>query len=171
MLVCKTDGNELSRPRETEAENIVVLKARIILQITRKSLELGKSWELKAKEHKVCSQVHAVRSMQSMSCSYPHGLCSPWNSPGWNTGVGSHSLLQGIFPTQEWNWGLLPCRWILYQLNYKGRTGVVCWKQGHWLRLFPHLTLKSFSPRCWQPDWYYTDKRLVNFFLSIPVSQ
>ena len=33
-----------------------------------------------------------------------------WNSPGKNTGVGSHSLLQGIFPTQESNPGLLHCR-------------------------------------------------------------
>ena len=30
----------------------------------------------------------------------PHGLYSPWNSPGQNTGVGSLSLLQGIFPTR-----------------------------------------------------------------------
>ena len=37
-----------------------------------------------------------------------------------NTGVGSLSLLQGIFPTQESNWGLLYCRWILYQLSYQG---------------------------------------------------
>ena len=37
-----------------------------------------------------------------------------------NTGVGSLSLLQGIFPTQELNWGLLNCRWILYQLSYQG---------------------------------------------------
>ena len=37
----------------------------------------------------------------------PHGLYSPWNSPGQNTGVGSLSLLQGIFPTQESNPGLL----------------------------------------------------------------
>ena len=37
-----------------------------------------------------------------------------------NTGVGSLSLLQWIFPTQEMNWGLLHCRWILYQLNYQG---------------------------------------------------
>ena len=35
-----------------------------------------------------------------------------------NTGVGSLSLLQQIFPTQEWNWGLLHCRWILYQLSW-----------------------------------------------------
>ena len=38
-----------------------------------------------------------------------------------NTGVGSLSLLQWIFLTQELNWGLLPCRWILYQLDYRGK--------------------------------------------------
>ena len=37
-----------------------------------------------------------------------------------NTGVGSLSLLQGTFSTQESNWGLLHYRWILYQLSYKG---------------------------------------------------
>ena len=37
-----------------------------------------------------------------------------------NTGVGSLSLPQGIFQTQEWNWGLLHCRWILHQLTYQG---------------------------------------------------
>ena len=36
----------------------------------------------------------------------PHGQHSPWNSPGQNTGVGSLSLLQGIFPTQGSNPGL-----------------------------------------------------------------
>ena len=37
-----------------------------------------------------------------------------------NTGVGSLSLLQGIFLTQESNRGLLHCSWILYQLSYQG---------------------------------------------------
>ena len=46
----------------------------------------------------------------------PHGLQRPWNSPGQTTGVGSLSLLQGIFPTQS----LLNCRWTLYQLRYPG---------------------------------------------------
>ena len=50
----------------------------------------------------------------------PHGLYSPWNSPCQNTGVGSLSLLQGIFPTQESNQSVLHCRWILYQLSYQG---------------------------------------------------
>ena len=36
----------------------------------------------------------------------PHGLYSPWNSSGQNTGVGGLSLLQGIFPTQGSNPGL-----------------------------------------------------------------
>ena len=49
-----------------------------------------------------------------------HGLCSPWNSPGQNPGVGSHSLLQRIFPTQGWNPGLLHCRWIPYHLSHQG---------------------------------------------------
>ena len=43
------------------------------------------------------------------------------NSPGQNTGVGSLSLLQGIFPTQGSNPGLLHCRLILYQLSHKER--------------------------------------------------
>ena len=45
---------------------------------------------------------------------------SPWNSPGQKTGVDSLSLLQGIFPTQGLNSGLLHYRQILYQLNHKG---------------------------------------------------
>ena len=53
----------------------------------------------------------------------PHGLYSPWNSLGQNTLVGSHSLLQGIFPTQGSNPGLPHCRRILYQLSHQGRLG------------------------------------------------
>ena len=57
----------------------------------------------------------------------PHGLYSPWNSPGQNTGVGSLSLLQGILPTQGLNIGLPHCRWILYQLNHKGNPRILEW--------------------------------------------
>ena len=57
----------------------------------------------------------------------PHGLYSPWNSPGQNTGVGSHSLLQGIFPTQGLNSGLLHCRWILYQWSQQQSQRILEW--------------------------------------------
>ena len=50
-----------------------------------------------------------------------------WNSPGQNTGVGSLSLLQGIFPTQGLNPGLLHCRQILYQLSHKGSPRMLVW--------------------------------------------
>ena len=60
----------------------------------------------------------AVLSYSVMSDSLqPHGLYSPWNSPGQNTGMGSLSFLHGTFPTQGWNPGLLHCRQILYQLK------------------------------------------------------
>ena len=59
----------------------------------------------------------------------PHGLYSPQNSPGQNTGVGSHSLLQGIFPAQGSNPGLSHCRWILYQLSHQGNPRILEWEE------------------------------------------
>ena len=61
------------------------------------------------------SESHSVTS----NSLQPHGLYSPWNSPGQNTGVGSLSLLQGIIPTQGSNPGLPHCRQIIYQLSYQ----------------------------------------------------
>ena len=72
---------------------------------------------------KVWSESHSVMS----DSLRPHGLHSPWNSPGQNTGVGSLSLLQGIFPTQGLNPGLPHCRQILYQLSYKGSPRILEW--------------------------------------------
>ena len=57
----------------------------------------------------------------------PHGLYSPWHSPSQNTGVGSLSLLQGIFPTQGSNPGPLHCRQILYYLNHQGSPRILEW--------------------------------------------
>ena len=56
-----------------------------------------------------------------------HGLYSSWNSPGQNTGEGSLSLPQGIFPTQESNPGLPYCRQILYQLSHQGSPRILEW--------------------------------------------
>ena len=50
----------------------------------------------------------------------PTRLLRPWDSPGKNTGVGCHFLLQGIFPTQGSNPGLLHCRQTLYHLSHQG---------------------------------------------------
>ena len=67
----------------------------------------------------------------------PHGLqhtrlpC-PSLSPGQNTGVGSLSLLQGIFLTQGSDLGLPHCRRFLYQLSHQGgHQGTPCWHRAY----------------------------------------
>ena len=79
------------------------------------------------------TQVSMCESHSVVSNSlWPHRLkptrllCS-WNSPGQNTGVSSHFLLQGIFPTQGLNPGLLHCRQIHYHLSHQGRPRIVGW--------------------------------------------
>ena len=54
-----------------------------------------------------------------MDCS-PLGSSVHGDSPGKNTGVGCHAFLQGIFPTQGSNHGLLHCRQIFYHLSHQG---------------------------------------------------
>ena len=76
------------------------------------------------------------------NCLQPYGLHSPWNPPGQNTGVGSLSLLQEIFPTQGWNPGLPHYRWIFYQLSHKGNPRILEW------------VAYSFSSRSsWPRNW------------------
>ena len=71
---------------------------------------------------------------------WPNGLYSPWNSLGQNTGVGSLSLLQGIFWTQGSNPGLPHSRWILYKLSHQGSSRILEWvaypfsSRSFWLR-------------------------------------
>ena len=69
------------------------------------------------------NESHSVTSISLQ----PNGLYSQWNSPGQNTGVGSLSLLQGIFPTQGYNTGLPHCQQILYQLSHLGSPRILEW--------------------------------------------
>ena len=73
--------------------------------------------------------VSEVKVSQSGPTLLLCGLYSPWDSPGQNTGVDSHSLLQGIFPTQESNPGLpqVSHRQILYHLNHQGNPRILEW--------------------------------------------
>ena len=61
-----------------------------------------------------------------MDCS-PPGSSVHGDSPGKNTGVGCHDLLQGIFPTQGSNPGLLYYRQILYHLSHQGSPRILEW--------------------------------------------
>ena len=75
-----------------------------------------------------------------------HGLYSPWNSSGQNTGVGSHFLHQGLFPTQGSNPDLLHCRQILYQLSYKGSPRILEWVAYPFSRDLPNPGIELGSP-------------------------
>ena len=59
-----------------------------------------------------------------MDCS-PPGSSVHGDSPGENTGVGCHALLQGIFPTQGFDPGLPHCRQSLYHLSDQGSLYVL----------------------------------------------
>ena len=103
---------------------------------------------------KVKSESHSAMS----DSSQPQGLYSPWNSPGQNPGVGSLSLLQGIFLSQRSNPGLPYCWWILYQLSHTGSSRRLEW------------VACSFSSRSSQPrnrtrvsciaGWFFTNRAI-----------
>ena len=78
----------------------------------------------------------------SLSLSCYTQIYSWWNSPGQNPGVGSLSLLQGIFPTQGSNPGLLHWRQILYQLSHKGSPRILEW-------VAYSFSSRSSRPRNW----------------------
>ena len=71
-------------------------------------------------------------------------LCQ--NSPGQNPGVGSLSLLQGIFPIQELNPGLPHCRQILSKLSHKGSPKILEWVAYHLSADLPDPGIEPGSP-------------------------
>ena len=84
-------------------------------------------WNIQGESHlKSLVSEWVSQSTSVMSDSLrSHGLYSPWNSPGQNTGLGSLSLLQGIYPTQKSNPDLPHCRQIFYQLSHQGSPRIL----------------------------------------------
>ena len=77
--------------------------------------------------------IHVSHSVMSNSLQHydlwPARLLCRWSSPGKNTGVGCHFLLQGTFPSQRSNLGLLHWRQILYHLIYQENPYIVYTKK------------------------------------------
>ena len=90
------------------------------LPVQMRTLSLRKIWVL----HRDCAVMcllpqSCLTLCNPVDCSLP-GSSVHWDSPGKNTGVGCHALLQGIFPTQGLSPGLPHCRQILYHLSHQG---------------------------------------------------
>ena len=73
-------------------------------------------------------------------------LLCPWDFSAKSTGVGCHFLLQGIFPTQGSNPGLLHCRQTLYCLSYQGSLYKECVKS----KKAEHWRIDAFELWCWR---------------------
>ena len=118
----------------------------------------------------VCVCVCVCESHSVMSNSLrPHGLYTPWTSPGQNTGVGSLSLFQGIFPTQGLNPDLPHCRQILYQLSHQRSPRILEWvaypfsRGSSWPK--NRTEVSSIAARYFT-DWA-TREAVANDFLSL----
>ena len=98
---------------------------------------------------------------ESESCSvmsdslWPHGLYGQSNSPGQNTGMGSLSLFQGIFPTQGLKPGLPHCRQILYQLSHQGNPRILEW-----------VAYLFSSGSSWPRNWTWVSSIAGGFFTN-----
>ena len=141
-------------------------------------------WPLNAVAYVLIVKWSESRSVVSDSLR-PHGLhfgsrglYSPWNSLGQNTGMGSLSLLQGIFPSQGSNPGLRHCRRILYQLSRKGSPYVLIRGEANG-NLIPMEEEKAVWPQrqrmdtkdCWQPSEARRCKEVGRRFLPQTVQR
>ena len=104
---------------------------------------------------------------------WPHGLYSPWNSAGQNIGMGSLSLLQGIFPIQGSNPGLPHGRQILYQLIYQGSPSIQKLPQEALLHYILHMVVyicQSYSPSSFHPllpPWVHMFVLYICIFIPV----
>ena len=115
-----------------------------ILGVTKSRTRLSDWTELNWTDAVLSCSVMAnsLRPPWTVACR----LLCPWDSPGKNTGVGCHALLQVIFPTQGWNPYLLHCRQILYHLRHEGSPRILEWVNYPFSRGLPSPGIKQGSP-------------------------
>ena len=82
-----------------------------------------------------------------LDCS-PQGSSVHGDSPGKNTEMGCHALLQGIFPTQQSNLGPQHCGQILYHLSHQGSPRILEWVAYPFSGGLPDPGIEPVSPHC-----------------------
>ena len=130
-LYIMTGGREeASLPKDTRGAAVMWLWLLKAGKIYHPQSQKNCYWSRQEYDLSLCACVlncfSRLTLCNSMDCSPPaspvHG-----DSPGKNTGVGCHVLLQGIFPTQGLNPGLLHCRQIFYSLSHQGSPRILEW--------------------------------------------
>ena len=150
VAICSSRGP--SKPRDWTCISCGVRRVTCIKNVIKPLLHHEVKW----------SEIHSIVS----NSLWFRGLYSPLDSPGQNTGVGSLSLLQSIFPTQGLNPGLPHWRWILYQLSHKGSP----WIHKTYTHTYTAsllITVKNWMQlRCaFSCDWKNKQTMISNFVL------
>ena len=122
-----TQGHHQPRPWRSEwIHKILLLLKELVMEMGGWGTWSGGrnppfvGWQTSLSFYSMCVCSVAQSCLTLCNTMEPAGLLCPWNSPGKNTGVGYHSLLQGIFLTPGPNPGLLHCRQILYHWSQQG---------------------------------------------------
>ena len=105
----------------------------------RRSLELNPQYLQDVCLHRVLNIFLVWEALWTLHKFKIHGSSVHGDSPGKNSGVGCHALLQGIFPTQGLNLGLLHCRWFLYHLSHQGSPPYMPSWNFLWMLLFKNV--------------------------------
>ena len=140
-----------------------------LFQWVDSSHQVAKVLELQLQHQPFFFQCESESHLVMSDSLQPHGLSSPWNSSGQNIGVSSLSLLQGIFPPQGSNLGLLHHRQILYQLRHKQSPRILEWVAYPFSADFPDPGVKLVSPAL-QVDSFPTElsgKSLLPLWVSL----
>ena len=118
-----------------------------------------------------CVLSHSVVSDSGLE---PTRLFCPWNSPGKNTGVGCHSLLQGSFPNHRLNQSLLPCRQILHHLSHQKNPKVTfqiqIWVFYHFIFFYLSVSILSEEEK-WTVNLQEITVTDTFFFKCVPSNQ
>ena len=124
----------------TGVKQTIILKCLLKWAIYRSLVALARSasveWAVEGGDNECCAVLCLVAQSCLTLCDpmdfSPPGSSVHGDSPGKNTRMGCHALLQGIFPIQVLklgllHWWILHCRWLLYQLSYLGNPGENEW--------------------------------------------
>ena len=117
--------------------------------------------------HTEAEKSESEKSLSHIQLLWPHGLYSPWNSLGQNTGVSNHSLLQGIFPTQvSCITGTFFTIWATREPKNTG-VGSLSLLQQIFLTQESNRGLLHYRQIVYQLSYLYSI--FTSFYLSIPI--
>ena len=127
----------------------VLLTHRVPFTISNHFRNIAVGDFIKKKKKMNFSLLGKLSDLTTQSSHLTRTLFCPWDSPGKNTGVDTHSLLQVIFPMLGSNSGPLHCRQILSHLSHQGAVGLNSKQASNPLDICWNTDLRSLLSEVW----------------------